>query len=161
MRAVNYFIFFGVLFFFQCKEKNERILSFIENHKEKDFNEFKGYGVYRRGMNGSDRIIYVSKLSLLDSQTTSGGIKVIIDTNLIVKKIEKLNLRFSVGDSSVKRIAKNFLSFDISGLTVNYKNEAYFNIYSADKPDLMYSKLDSVEYLNNGWERLKKNWYTR
>lgn len=159
MKKLGYIIFIIIT---GCLSTTNNLESFISKNKNKDFSEFKGFSIRRRGFDKhGNTIFFVQYKSPSNPKTVVGDYKVILDSmeTIIIDK-GKVST-FEVDTGKMSRIIKSFISLNETAVSMNHKGEVFFCINSVESADLMFSKLQDTLYDKSVWKEVQPNWYFR
>lgn len=142
----------------------EAYLNFVQKHKQSNFQEYKGYGVFQRGDDGKgNRLIYISKTLNSDSFVNSGNIKIALDSSQQVVFVDSSEYIFDINIDTLKNIAEFFNSLNVNTFSVDYNGNVYFSVFSFDQCDLMKVNIESPpkDFKPRDWKELDVGWYLR
>ncbi len=142
----------------------EAYLNFVQEHKQSNFQEYKGYGIFRRGDDGNgNSLIYISKTLDSDTFINSGNIIIAVDSTQEIVYLDSSYYKFDLNIDTLKNVAIFFNSLNISRFSADYNGNVYFSLFSFDRCDLMKVNIESPpkDFKARDWKELDVGWYLR
>jgi len=142
----------------------EAYLNFVQKHKQSNFQEYKGYGVFQRGEDEKgNRLVYISKTLNSDTFVNSGNIKIALDSSQQVVFVDSSEYKFDINIDTLRNIAEFFNSLNVNSFSADYNGNVYFSVFSFDRCDLMKVNIESPpkDFKPRDWKELDVGWYLR